>query len=152
MSRSLLLILAGAVLFTLSSCSFGYQKRWQKAADSAQTSQPHDLSGAWQGTWLSESSGHHGKLRSIVTVLETSPKQTRYLFHYHATFAGFLSGAYKSEHTATEKDGKLIITGEQNLGKLLGGVYRYDGTATPQKFKATYTSKMDQGVFEMQRP
>jgi hypothetical protein len=80
---------------------------------------------------------------------EEAPGSTVYDFRYHATWAKFLSGGYTAHHTAGP-DG--TISGEQDLGKLFGGIYRYEGQSTPTTFKATYRCDIDHGVFELARP
>ncbi|HSJ04570.1 MAG TPA: hypothetical protein VK956_19020, partial [Verrucomicrobium sp.] len=58
-------------------------------------------------------------------------------------------GGYTTHHSVAP-DG--TVTGEHDLGKLLGGVYRYKGKASPTHFRATYECNLDNGVFELQRP
>lgn len=43
------------------------------------------------------------------------------------------------------------FTGEANLGKLAGGVYKYAGAITGTNFQSTYESAYDQGQFRMTR-
>jgi len=151
--------IAGAVLaLALTSCSMGFKRDWEKAAaqqhlpvGAAQA--PTDLSGAWLGTWNSVATGHHGTLKAIATPLPADARApTGYQFRYHATWAKFLSGGYTTTHTVTRQGKDYIIGGEHDLGRLLGGVYKYEGKATPTHFRATYTSNLDNGVFELQRP
>ncbi|WP_138087703.1 hypothetical protein [Phragmitibacter flavus] len=142
-----------ALTLFLTSCAIPYNHAWNQAAATSSTTAPTDLSGAWQGTWRSEGTGHHGKLRAIVSP-DPDPKQPNaWTFRYHATWAKFLSGGYKAHHIATpQPDQSYKISGEQNLGKLFGGIFKYDGNATSTHFKATYQSKADHGVFELTRP
>jgi hypothetical protein len=53
---------------------------------------------------------------------------------------------------AALSNGVWHFRGEENLGKMAGGVYEYAGTATRTNFHSTYQSKHDHGIFEMQRP
>jgi hypothetical protein len=53
---------------------------------------------------------------------------------------------------AEKSDHVLRFEGEADLGWLAGGVYRYDGQATPASFFSTYKSKYDHGTFQMKRP
>ena len=46
----------------------------------------------------------------------------------------------------------IRFNGQENLGWLAGGVYRYDGTTDGQAFDCTYQSKHDHGRFQMTRP
>lgn len=144
-STSLLVLL---ILLT-SSCSIRFKHDWRKAA-SANPS-PTDLSGAWLGTWRSEGSGHHGTLRAIVTTVPE--RDNTWQFRYHATWAKILSGGYTTYHIAIpQRSGSYKISGQHDLGKLFGGTFHYEGTATPTHFKATYRSSNDHGIFEMSRP
>jgi hypothetical protein len=140
----------------LASCSMGYNKQWNAAAATDATLRPKNLEGAWTGTWRSHRDGHTGNLRAIVTKMPTEAGQPeRYSFHYHATWAGILSGVITAEHEAVpagrKKDGVMTLSGEKDLGRL-GGVYGFTGVASPVEFKADYKSKLDRGVFEMKRP
>ncbi len=51
-----------------------------------------------------------------------------------------------------QRDGVWQFTGEENLGKMAGGVYRYEGHVSPTNFFSTYQSKYDHGTFQMRRP
>ena len=137
----------------LSSCSIGYDYRWNKAAASAQTTSPATLLGAWEGTWRSEATGHTGTLRAIVTAPPAESTPSRYTFRYEPVWKQVLRVALTAEHEAKRKgsQGPWILSGEKDLG-LLGGVYRFTGTATPTDFRASYASRVDHGVFEMKRP
>ncbi|WP_009961728.1 hypothetical protein [Verrucomicrobium spinosum] len=147
-ARLTLLILALSASL-LSSCSLGYQSDWNKAAARDTQNPPKDLTGAWEGLWYSRHNGHHGKLKAIVTPVEEQGKNTAYDFRYHATWARVLSGGYTARHLV---DRRGRVTGQQDLGALVGGVYHYEGKATPAEFKATYRCNIDNGVFELQRP
>lgn len=132
----------------LSSCSLGFHRQWSSVSQKQQA--PHkDLTGAWEGRWYSLKNGHHGKLKALVTQKGEEGRKTVYEFQYHATWARVFSGGYRARHLV-DSNGRL--TGEQDLGKLFGGVYRYEGTTTPKEFKATYECAVDKGVFEMKRP
>lgn len=150
--------LCGALSLSLAlaSCSIGYNRDWSNAAASDATTHPKNLEGAWTGTWKSNADGHTGKLRAIVKKMPTEAGQPeKYAFRYHATWANILSGTITAEHQAVpsgkKKDGVVRLSGEKDLGRL-GGVYSFTGAASPREFKADYSSKLDKGVFEMQRP
>lgn len=148
------------ILFTatacLCSCSMKYNRDWKKVASST-PAKPTDLSGAWEGTWTSLSSGHHGRLRAIATPIsigQNQPKKSseEYEFRYHAIWAKILSGGYTTRHTVKKQQEHYTIGGEHDLGRLFGGKFTYEGTATPVTFKANYFSNLDNGVFQMARP
>lgn len=142
--------LAACVLsLGLASCSIGFNRDWQDAAQAAPSRSPKDLSGAWQGTWRSEQNGHEGQLRAIVSVKDA--KAGVYAFRYHATYGKIFSATYEADHMATRRGGSYTLTGEKDLGHMVG-VYHFTGTATPTNFKASYKSSDDHGVFLMSRP
>jgi len=51
-----------------------------------------------------------------------------------------------------EPPGPFNFQGEADLGWWGGGVYSYDGQATPANFFSTYKSRYDRGSFRMTRP
>jgi len=128
-----------------AGCS-SFHHNWRQAGGnpSART----DLQGRWQGRWHSDSNGHEGKLRCIVTKLDEGNYQAR----FHAKYLKVLSFGY-TVPLKIERSGDLFnFRGEANLGRLAGGVYHYDGHADTTNFFATYTSKYDHGTFQMVRP
>ena len=147
--RSPLLVLAIAAL-GLSSCSIGYNREWSKAKAQASHQPPKDMSGPWLGTWRSDVNGHNGELRCIVTPLAGNAGQER--FHYHATFMKILSATYDVTHVVKPVKGGFTFAGDQVLTGAGGGLYHYEGNATPSTFHATFRSEKDHGVFEMKRP
>jgi hypothetical protein len=149
-SRMRLKALLPLLALTLSSCSIGFHRDWKTAAKVS--SPPQDLSGAWTGTWRSEGTGHEGKLKAIATPVPSTTGPQVYTFRYHATWAKLLSGGYTARHEVKHKGKDFLISGEQDLGKLLGGIYHYEGKATAEEFKASYKCDFDHGFFEMKRP
>lgn len=106
------------------------------------------MEGRWQGRWLSDVNGHNGKLLCIVSRLEDGD----YAARFRATYKKFLRFSYAVPLEVEHRSGVWHFHGEENLGKLAGGVYRYEGNATPTNFHSTYRSRYDHGIFEMQRP
>src|SRR6478752_6698735 len=91
------------LMFVLASCSIGYSSKWTKAAADTKSKRPTDLTGAWEGTWKSESDGHTGKLRAIVS--QPAPPQgpalrreSGYYFLYEATWKKVLSAVIGAQH------------------------------------------------------
>ena len=54
--------------------------------------------------------------------------------------------------TSPVGDGGVAFHGSENLGKLAGGVYTYEGKANATNFFSTYFCKYDHGTFQMTRP
>lgn len=108
-----------------------------------------DVTGAWQGTWHSEGTGHNGDLRAVVD--PASNPEGDHIFHYHATWAKVLSGSFDAVHRVTRIKGGYAFVGEHRLPTWAGGVYTYQGTVVGDSFKAVYRSALDHGTFQMQR-
>jgi hypothetical protein len=148
MHRLLTLTFALGLTLCFSSCSIGFNRDWTRAAATNATA-PASLEGAWKGTWISEVNGHHGQLRAVVTAIPGKTPPSDYDFRYHATYKTILSGSYTTRHHV---DAKGALSGSQDLGSLVGGVFTYEGKVTPTEFRATYKSSSDHGLFEMKRP
>ena len=144
--RRVLPILLGLTLLTGAGCS-SLGKKWTDAV--VLPTATNSVAGAWEGIWRSGENGHTGRLRCILTPTTTNGV---YQAQFHATFWKLFSAGYKVNFTIQPTNGYWLLSGEQNLGGLMGGVYKYDGKVTPTEFKANYKSSMDQGIFEMSRP
>lgn len=107
------------------------------------------LAGRWVGTWNSERSNHKGTLRAIITPVD----KTTYRAHFDATYLGLLRFGYSMNLSAQPDDaGHIRFMGEEDIGALAGGLYRYEGTTDGRTFESAYQSKNDQGRFHMTRP
>jgi hypothetical protein len=136
-------LLAVTLSLGLSGCS-AFQRDWQHAAQL-----PSDgISGRWEGTWRSESNGHQGKLRCLLTMDSDGAGQAR----FRATYLSILSFTYTVALDFQETNGVCHFTGSEDLGAAAGGKYDYQGVITATHFNATYRAAKDHGVFEMQRP
>ncbi len=139
--------LAGSLLlFALVGCSqFG--REWRAAA---RPPVPTDsLAGRWEGRWVSEVSGHTGRLRALLT----PTGEHTWRAHFHARYAGLFTFGYTVELRATnDAAGVAHFGGSADLGRLAGGVYTYAGRADATNFLARYESRSDHGRFEMGRP
>ena len=141
-------ICALTLLLASAGCS-SFNRDWKKA--SATPLSANDVTGRWEGSWLSEVSGHHGRLRCLLTKLENG----RYRARYKATYRKILRVSYAVDMRVEQQQGpagSFNFQGETDLGWSGGGVYHYEGHATPTNFFATYKSKFDHGTFEMTRP
>jgi len=104
------------------------------------------LEGRWEGQWLSDVNGHHGKLRCIV-----KKEGDIYPARFHAKYQKILSFGYTVALKAEPFENGFKFRGEANLGALAGGVYYYQGHADTTNFSSTYSCKYDHGTFQMQR-
>lgn len=105
-----------------------------------------NLSGNWTGSWSSDGSGHKGPIKAIFKSLGNDA----YEVAFSGRFLKVIPFRYKVHLSVTGKDGdKLILTGNQ---KLLGfGVFEYNALADDLSFTANYSSKKDDGRFELYR-
>ncbi|MDG1891591.1 MAG: hypothetical protein P8L18_09785, partial [Verrucomicrobiota bacterium] len=71
---------------------------------------------------------------------------------YHARYAKVLSFTQDvTVKTEMTPEGH-VFKGQQDLGRLAGGIYAYDGGVTNGTYHAQYRSKYDHGSFLMHRP
>jgi hypothetical protein len=146
--RTLRYIARIACLSALLTCATGcsFHRAWNRAA--AAPAPTDDITGRWEGTWVSEVNQHHGRLRCILTRDEAGHHQAQ----FHATFAGIFSASYAVPLEIRRADDEFKLHGQQDLGRFAGGMFTYDGTANPTNFFSTYRSKSDHGTFRMTRP
>lgn len=134
-----------AIALALCGCS-SFNRDW-RAAGKAPAS-PDTISGRWEGRWLSAVNAHTGKLRCLITHQTNDLYAARFRAHYMT----ILRFSYTVPLTVTASNGVWYFRGEEDLGAMAGGMYRYEGRATQTNFHSTYDSKYDRGIFEMQRP
>jgi len=134
-----LLMLAGA------GCS-SFNSAWKHAASAPVPA--NDIQGRWEGVWLSQTNGHTGKLRCLVS----KKTQGEYHARFHAKYRKILSFGYTVPLAATNVGGVYHFHGDADLGWYAGGLYHYEGQATETNFFSVYRSRHDGGVFQMRRP
>lgn len=133
------------LIIATPACST-FNRDWKAAAE--RSFPAHDIQGRWQGTWLSEVSGHTGRLRCLVT--QQTP--ANYRGRFHAKYRKIFGFGYTVELNAVEIGGTNRFQGAANLGWYAGGRFHYEGHATPTHFFSTYRSKADHGTFQLTRP
>jgi hypothetical protein len=106
-----------------------------------------ELEGCWEGTWRSCVTGHKGVLRATITRCD----DLHYRADFEGTFFKFLPFRYSIVLTVTQPGDPVEFQGQQDLGRLAGGVYHYTGHATDCEFHAHYCAKKDEGLFVMRR-
>jgi hypothetical protein len=109
---------------------------------------PDTLEGRWEGTWSSAVNGHHGRLRCLVS--RTGPDQ--YQARFQARYQKILNFTYAVPLQAQMDQGIWKFRGQADLGWYAGGLYHYEGQATPTNFFSAYRAKDDHGIFQMTRP
>lgn len=112
------------------------------------TAAAEPLLGRWEGTWLSHRNQHTGAL----TCLVTREPDGRHRFDFRATFWKVFRASYSVHLDVREIPGGHALSGAENLGGFMGGVYHYEGTASNGTLRATYQSDVDHGVFNLTRP
>ena len=143
MRRSLLVV---ALVLLASGCG---AIRFNHAWSNFSAGDGSGMEGRWKGEWRSEWNGHSGGLRCLMRCLEGG----RYSAWFYSTYAHILFFQYETEFQVEEEEaGTQSFVGEQDLGKTVGGLYRYEGTVAGDRFQATFRAENgDHGVFEMQR-
>lgn len=135
-----------AVLFGASGCS-SFNRDWRRAA--AQAAPPTDLTGRWEGRWLSDYNGHNGKLRCLITPLTA---EGEYAARFRASYLAILRFEYTVTLQAAPTSNGWSFQGEADLGAMAGGIYRYEGSATAgTNFYSDYRAAVDHGSFQMQK-
>ena len=142
------LALVLALCLLASGCgAIRFHRAWSSYEPVAEAT---GMEGRWKGEWRSEWNGHSGGLRCLMTPRE---EEGCYRAWFFSTYAGILFFQYQTEFRLDGSgSGSLTFAGEQDLGKVVGGVYRYEGTIVADSFHATYRADNgDHGVFEMRR-
>ena len=113
----------------------------------ATNAQATDVSGSWQGRWYSEGTGHEGPLRATISKIDDE----HYQVNFRGRFFKLVPFRYSVVLTAKDEGGVVTLSGQSQLGRLVGGTYHYTGTVTDSEFKLGYTSCKHYGTFEMTR-
>lgn len=139
--------LCGLCLLAAPGCTAlsGYHHDWREATRWCH--RPVELTGAWDGHWVSDKSGHRGHLRAIIC--RTS--DGRYYARFHARFFKLLTANYDIPLCVAHEGCRVRFWGSAYLGELAGGTYHCSGYATACEFRACYRSSNDFGRFEMCR-
>jgi len=140
MLKGLLLV----VIVTGTGCASQYKRAWRAYVDKT----PEDMfSGRWEGEWISKHNGHRGRLRAMIDHLDGNEYNAR----FHATYAKVLQFTHGNVFTVRPDGPAVIFNGQNDLGKLAGGMYRYSGKVDADDFVAVYRADVDHGVFTMKR-
>jgi hypothetical protein len=140
-------VICGLSLAILTTGCRSFHRGWKAAT--AASPPASDISGPWDGSWLSDVNGHHGRLRCLVTRLD----ERHYRARYKATYRKILRFGYTVDmEIARPLNDRFQFNGKADLGWWGGGIYHYDGYATTTNLFSTYNSKYDHGTFQMKRP
>ncbi len=139
------LVMVCAVM--LCGCST-FNHEWRRAA---RTPAPaNDITGRWEGRWISKSSGHNDAMKCLVTKVDERHYDARFYAAYKKWIT--IHFAYTVRLEARPATDGVAFRGKEDLGALAGGVYTYEGFATPTNFSSLYDSRYDRGTFELKRP
>src|SRR5262245_43740557 len=136
-------LLALAVV-ALTGCST-FNRQWKAAV--AWPAPADSIEGPWQGTWTSEATGHEGALRAVIAHKTNQVYLARFQAKYN--FVVPLKFSYTLELEVEKKDGVFAFRGQEDLGAMAGGVYRYEGQAKDTNYYSSYKSDSDHGTFRM---
>ena len=142
MGLLLSLVLLGA---TSTGCS-SFSKKWDTAAPTG--SDPLGIEVRWIGTWQNTYNTHADRMRAVMTRVSSD----EYRVYFHAKYKKLLSFKYEATFRGQLDSGVFVFRGEENLGVMAGGLYRYTGRVSPTNFFSTYDSKYDSGTFTLHRP
>lgn len=148
MQRILVSTLLAAAAGLLASCA-GPKFHQQYDQLVAETGPPYtDVTGPWEGKWVSGHNQHDGQLKAIVSA--APDKQDRYRFLYWATWGKGMKATFNFEGDAIREGDVVKISGEKGLGPIK---YNHEAELTPTTFKATFGSDdKDFGVMNLKRP
>lgn len=131
------------MLAPLSANCREFHQRWEKAllVDAGA------VAGRWEGEWISEASGHRGRLRCVIDPV--TPMLWR--LYFRGEYSRVFRACYATDFRVTEEAGRWTFSGGSDLGALAGGAYEYAGSATRERFACTYRSPRDHGRFMLTR-
>ena len=112
----------------------------------AASANANDMSGHWRGRWISQSTGHKGRLNARFRPVNSN----QYRATFTGTFAKVIPFRYGMTMDVTGRNGDTIyFGGSRSLGVF--GRFEYQACATPTYFNANYKSRRDRGEFEMRQ-
>ena len=120
-----------------------FTRLWENAPASA----PDTVAGRWEGEWVSAASGHRGRLRCVVEMLEPSV----WRMWFRGEYAGVFRACYSTDFSARREGDHWTFSGGSDLGALAGGRYSYEGSTTPTEFRSAYRSARDHGEFRLKK-
>ena len=107
---------------------------------------PADLSGSWEGSWKSCTTGHKGPLKAEFCRLGNGD----YRVNFRGRFFKLFPFRYSVVLQVVEESDVVQLSGSSYLGRMFG-TFCYSATADACQFRADYTSRKDSGIFLMKR-
>ena len=127
----------------VAGCTGDFEKQWSAAM---KTEPAEPLLGCWAGTWSSQSTGHTGRLRMVVTKHEES-----YRAQFLAVYGGIFTFGMAIPLEPDDAGEKTTFKSEHDLG-WPWGKFTWAGQLVEGGFEATYESAADKGIFKLKRP
>ncbi len=104
------------------------------------------LDGRWRGNWQSYRSGHQGKLNAQFRRIDSMHVRAKFT----GTFGKIIPFRYRPVlNIVHEEPGLMILQGTRKLP--FGGNFDYYATVSGSQFSATYRSRRDNGIWQLQR-
>ncbi len=129
----------------LSACS-NFAAEWDRRLH---TRALDGFDGCWKGQWRSETSGHDGHLRAIVTRSGDSDYSIRY-YALYGSKALPIPFEYTLDSVKVEREGDVFnVVWTIDMG--LYRKYSYDGKSTGESYKSSNISEYDRGIFDLER-
>ena len=103
--------------------------------------------GTWKGRWRSESTGHSGPMRVVITPSNRGTYQARFT----GRFAAIIPFAYRAELVPVQSsDGTTQLTSSKKLGPILGD-YQMQTQVVGSTLSGGFQAAGDRGSIQMQR-
>lgn len=111
-----------------------------------QSSFAQGLDGRWRGGWQSCTNGHKGRLNAQFCRIDSTHVQAKFT----GTFGKVIPFRYRPVlDIVYEEPGLIVLQGTKRIP--FGGSFEYNATIAGDQFSATYRSRRDNGVWQMQR-
>jgi len=103
--------------------------------------------GTWKGEWRSNSTGHRGPMRVVITPSSKGTYQARFT----GRFAAVIPFAYRAELVPVQRtDGTTVLTSSKKLGPVLGS-YQMQTQVQGNALSGQFQAAGDNGSIQMQR-
>lgn len=108
---------------------------------------PQNPAGTWKGEWRSNSTGHRGPMRVVITPSSKGTYQARFT----GRFAAVIPFAYRAELVPVQRlDGTTALTSSKKLGPVLGS-YQMQTQVQGNALTGQFQAAGDSGSIQMQR-
>ena len=111
------------------------------------TIQAQDLSGNWQGCWISQNNGHRGRMNA--TLCQNSCGQIEAKFR--GTFFRVLPFRYRAKLDIIHQEpGMTVLSGSKKLGPIMGE-FQYDAVITDGQFNGSFSAGRTYGNWTLHK-